>query len=133
MPEATLVSNQPKNRLYPIDVKEWYAQFYDSFTIFWLSLIKKCDLFEDIADWWDILVKPSIKDFCGLYSSRRAKRMKDTTRFWFSYLNVCLKKRIGTRFQELKLFFINYYLSEPLDTEWGADFKIMLLIPIEYN
>ena len=65
--------------------------FLDNFPKFWHWLqLKKTD-FNDIADWWDTTAKPSIKEFCILFSSRRTRIRNDSKRFWFSYLKIALK------------------------------------------
>ena len=56
-------------------------------------MVGKKHEYSDAADWWDYLVKPSIKEFCIIYSKRRASRKKDTLKFWFAYLKVCLNDK----------------------------------------
>ena len=67
--------------------------FLDNFSDLWTWLKSLKNEYNDIADWWDALVKPSIKDFCVLFSSRRSKRRKDSKRFWFAYLKVVLQSK----------------------------------------
>ena len=78
-------------------------EFRDNFADFWLHLVTFKSNFNDVANWWDNLVKPSVKDFCILYSKRRAARRKDTLKFWFAYLKVCLKDRNWLEVSRTKL------------------------------
>ena len=66
-------------------------EFLDNFAGCWQWLLSQKHNYADIADWWDGVAKPSIKEFCILFSTRRSKRRKDTKRFWFSYLNIVLQ------------------------------------------
>ena len=38
--------------------------FLPNFKIFWNDILKLSPFSEDIADWWDNVAKPSIKQFC---------------------------------------------------------------------
>ena len=50
-------------------------EFLPSFKLLWGSLIKSVDDHNDIADWWDKVAKPQIKDFSiGFSAYRRDKR-----------------------------------------------------------
>ena len=75
-------------------------EFLDNFSDLWTWLKSLKNDYSDIADWWDAVVKPSIKDFCVLFSSRRSKRRRDSKRFWFAYLRLFFKQRIGKRLLE---------------------------------
>ena len=55
--------------------------FVDNFSDFWKYLVGFKQDFGDVADWWDLFVKPNLKEFCSLYSKRRARRKKDTINF----------------------------------------------------
>ena len=64
--------------------------FLDSFVQLWDWLQPLKHDYSDIADWWDGVAKPSFREFCILFSSRRAKRRDDTKKFWFAYLKLVL-------------------------------------------
>ena len=61
-----------------------------SFTKFWKDISKSKSLYNDIADWWDLVAKPEIKQFCINFSSLRNHKRNDTLMFLFSYLKVVL-------------------------------------------
>ena len=65
--------------------------FLDNFLELWNWLLLQKPAFSDVADWWDKAAKPSIKEFCILFSSRRTRIRNDSKRFWFSYLKIVLK------------------------------------------
>ena len=65
--------------------------FLDNFTNLWSWLQSQKLNYSDIADWWDDTVKPSIKEFCILFSTRRSRRRKDNKKFWFAYLKILLR------------------------------------------
>ena len=43
-----------------------------------------------------------MKEFCSLYSKRRARRKKDTINFWFAYLKVCVNDRNWSEVSRVK-------------------------------
>ena len=67
--------------------------FQENFSDLWKYLVGKKHEYSDAADWWDYLLKPSIKEVCIIYSKRRASRKKDTLKFWFAYFKVCLNDK----------------------------------------
>ena len=48
--------------------------FLPSFKLFWENIVKDRKNFQDIAEWWDKLAKPEIKDFCIGFSIQRKLR-----------------------------------------------------------
>ena len=66
--------------------------FLPSFKLLWEKIVKFRQNYQDIADWWDICAKPSIKNFCMAVSSHLAHIRRDTKRYLFSYLNVVLQE-----------------------------------------
>ena len=46
--------------------------FLDNFLELWNWLLLQKPAFSDVADWWDKAAKPSIKEFCILFSTVRA-------------------------------------------------------------
>ena len=67
--------------------------FLDNFSDLWCWLRNQKTKYNDIADWWDLEAKPSIKEFCILFSERRSCRRRDTKKFWFAYLRTALFAR----------------------------------------
>ena len=65
-------------------------EFFENFSDFWQYLVTYKLSYSDVAIWWDEFVKPSLKEFCVLYSKRRSLRRRDTLNFWFAYLKTCL-------------------------------------------
>ena len=65
--------------------------FLDSFVLLWDWLQPLKLNYRDIADWWDRVAKPSFREFCVIFSSRRSKRRSDTKKFWFAYLKLVMK------------------------------------------
>ena len=39
-------------------------EFLPSFKSFWVDILKSQSNYNDIADWWDLMAKPPIKQFC---------------------------------------------------------------------
>ena len=78
-------------------------EFLSNFSDLWCWLKSLKPSYSDIADWWDIVAKPSIKDFCLLFSNRRSNRRKDTKKFWFAYLKTALHARHWRKWLELKI------------------------------
>ena len=64
--------------------------FLPSFKNFWKDISKSKSLYSDIADWWDMVAKPEIKQFCVTFSRVRGHKRNDTLMFLFSYLKVVL-------------------------------------------
>ena len=64
--------------------------FEDNFISLWSELKLKQTRFSDIADWWDMEAKPTIREFCFEFSKQRKARRNDTKAFWFAYLKVVL-------------------------------------------
>ena len=58
--------------------------------MFYGKLQVKKQEYPDIADWWDLCAKPSIRKFCMGVSSNLAGIRKDTKKYLFAYLNVVL-------------------------------------------
>ena len=48
--------------------------------------------YDDIADWWDQLAKPVIREFCMDVAERLAFVRKNTRQFLFSYLGLVIRK-----------------------------------------
>ena len=68
-------------------------EFLGNFSDFWGWLQSLKHEYSDIADWWNEAAKPSIKDFCILFSKRRSNRRKDSKKFWFAYLKKALQSK----------------------------------------
>ena len=69
------------------------GDFIPSFTLLWERMLKYRQIFPDIAEWWDKLAKPEIKDFCIGFSIQRKLRRDHTKRFLLSYLKLVLVKK----------------------------------------
>ena len=67
--------------------------FMESFKLFWNSISSKMSEFPDVADWWDLLAKPSIKDFCISFSILRKQRRNSNKKFLLSYLKVATENK----------------------------------------
>ena len=66
--------------------------FLENFETFYGKIRSKIDEFHDIANWWDLLAKPAIREFCIDVSERLSFVRKNTKRFLFSYLTLVTKK-----------------------------------------
>ena len=66
--------------------------FLDNFQEFYLKIRTKISEFHDIANWWDLLAKPAIREFCMDVSERLAFVRKNTKRFLFSYLTLAIRR-----------------------------------------
>ena len=67
--------------------------FLENFSKLWTDLKAVQNDYIDIADWWDELVKPCIKEFCVVFSKNRSMRIKDTKKFLFAYLKIVLSEK----------------------------------------
>jgi len=67
--------------------------FLPSFTSLWKSILRQRPNFPDIAEWWDKLAKPEIKDFCIGFSIQRSRRRDHTKKFLLSYLRLVLERK----------------------------------------
>ena len=59
----------------------------------WERILKYRQNFSDIAEWWDKLAKPEIKDFCIGFSTQRKLRRDHTKKFLLSYLKLVLERK----------------------------------------
>ena len=66
--------------------------FLENFKILYTKLQQKIGDYSDIADWWDLLAKPTIREFCISVSERLSYVRKNTKRFLFSYLTLVTRK-----------------------------------------
>ena len=66
--------------------------FLENFETFYIKLRSKIHEFHDIANWWDLLAKPAIREFCMDVSERLSYVKKNKKRFLFSYLTRVIKK-----------------------------------------
>ena len=69
------------------------SSFYEAFSGFWESLISHQEDHSDVAEWWDHLVKPKVKEFCIGFSIFRRQQRLQTKQFLFSYLKSCLNNK----------------------------------------
>ena len=67
--------------------------FLPHFTSAWRRMLGSRNKFSDIADWWDRLAKPEIKNFCIGYSINRKYQRNNTKKFLLSYLKLVLAKK----------------------------------------
>ena len=67
--------------------------FLPDFESFWRSICKVKIQYTDLAEWWDKLAKPEIKDFCIGFSVQRNRQRADTKRFLLSYLKLVLGEK----------------------------------------
>ena len=68
-------------------------EYLPSFKLFWENIVKFRKRFRDIAEWWDKLAKPEIKDFCIGFSIQRKLRREHTKKLLLSYLKVALVRK----------------------------------------
>ena len=64
--------------------------FLPSFKHLWSDLQKRKDKYAKISDWWDIVAKPEIKEFCIMFSKHRRLTRNETYKFLLSYLKIVL-------------------------------------------
>ena len=64
--------------------------FHENFAAIWGKLKLDQKNYSDIADWWDIKAKPTIKGFCYEFSKQRKHRRNDSKSFWLAYLKIVL-------------------------------------------
>ena len=76
--------------------------FLPSFKVFWNTTLKCSSYFPDIADWWDLQAKPSIREFCIAFSSIRKSRRNQTKKFLLSALKLALETKDWENVARLK-------------------------------
>ena len=64
--------------------------FLPTFSTFWGKISVFRREFSDLAEWWDKLAKPEIRDFCVGYSINRKLQRDHTKKFLLSYLKMTL-------------------------------------------
>ena len=69
------------------------TEFIASFKSLWSEIIKCQNEAGDIADWWNNVAKPSIKDFCISFSKHKKAVQRDTVKFLLSCLKLVLSKK----------------------------------------
>ena len=67
-------------------------EFLPSFKALWSFLVVSIDNYNDIADWWDLYVKPQIKEFCIQFSSYRRDKRDQTKQLWLCLLKLMREK-----------------------------------------
>ena len=67
--------------------------FLPTFTSFWRRISGSRPLFSDLAEWWDKLAKPEIKDFCVGFSVNRKLQRDHSKKFLLSYLKLVLAEK----------------------------------------
>ena len=68
-------------------------EFLPNFAAFWVRISENKPQFEDLAEWWDQVAKPEIKDFCVGFSVYRKRKRDHTKKFLLSYLKLVLAKK----------------------------------------
>ena len=63
-----------------------HESFLPQFSQLFQQLLEDIDEFEDAADWWDLLAKPTVSSFCKLFSISLAKQRKTFKNFLFALL-----------------------------------------------
>ena len=108
--------------------------FLENFSNMYSKLRGKISDYPDIADWWDLLAKPSIRKFCMGVSSKLAIIRRDTKKYLFAYLNIVLKQgdwaevaRIRQQLKAILLqesmgFVVRSRYKENLETEMASLF-----------
>ena len=87
-------------------------EFLPHFASFWRRISVSQNSFSDVAEWWDKLAKPEIRDFCIGFSVNRKFKRDHTKRFLLSYLKLALVKKNWGEVARVK---------EELDTMLKAD------------
>ena len=58
--------------------------------------------YDDYADWWETLAKPSIATFCKDFSSKLCKERKSTKHFLYAAVRIYLKEESWTEVARVK-------------------------------
>ena len=66
-------------------------EFLPSFINLWKHLLKFEAKYNDVADWWDLYVKPEIKEFCIGFSSYRKTKRSQTKQMLLSLLKLTME------------------------------------------
>ena len=86
--------------------------FLPDFVSLWRRISNTRHEYEDLAEWWDKLAKPEMKDFCIGFSVQRNRQRADNKRFLLSYLKLVLAEKNWEEVARVK---------EKLDTMLKAD------------
>ena len=73
-----------------LDNEDFHAQF----NVLFESLSSLTAEYDDIAQWWEILAKPTIIKFCKDYSYQLAQQRKSTKRFLSAYLKILIQQEM---------------------------------------
>ena len=65
-------------------------EFLPSFSLLWGRISGLRNIYSDLAEWWDKLAKPEIRDFCVGFSVNRKLQRDHTKKFLLSYLKLAL-------------------------------------------
>ena len=66
--------------------------FLPQFRFLYESLSNLIDEYDDIAQWWELLAKPSITKFCKDFSYQLAQERKATKHFLSTYLKILIQR-----------------------------------------
>ena len=86
--------------------------FLPHFTSLWRRMEESRSQYSDVAEWWDKLAKPEMKNFCIGYSVNRKFQRNNTKKFLLSYLKLVLARKNWNEVARVK---------EQLDTMFKAD------------
>ena len=67
--------------------------FNPKFKILYDRLLTLIGEYDDHAEWWEVLAKPTIAMFCKDFSSKLARQRKSTKRFLYTALKIFLCER----------------------------------------
>ena len=76
--------------------------FLPNFTSFWGRISGLKEDYSDLAEWWDKLAKPEIKDFCVGFSVQRKLQRDHSKRFLLSYLKLVLAEKNWEEFARVR-------------------------------
>ena len=76
--------------------------FKIQFQTLYAKLVRRIGEYQDHAQWWEVLTKPAIVNFCKDFSSKHAKERKDTKQFLFASLKIFLKYETWTEVARVK-------------------------------
>ena len=92
--EVMFLPKEQRRTYWKLNTAILYEEdFLPNFVSFWGRISRLQHQFEDLAEWWDIVAKPEIKDFCIGFSVYRKRSRDNTKKFLLSYLKLVLAEK----------------------------------------
>ena len=93
----------PRSSYWKFNTENLDEDFEENFSVIYEKARESLHEFVDIADWWDLKLKPMMIIFCKHYGISKARERKCTKDFLYYQLNCALKCGNFSEIQRLKI------------------------------